>query len=1373
MIDTYISSSIAYRNKGSSSFSEFCLLNARLHSSCSSWGEFSIHGVTMNPRLLYALRQSTLIHWSASKRMILSANGYCRFLGVGEPDRACLVLCPQKERRVACLRWERCKSDLGHEGNVHEMLSLLTDIGGDCIRERNGKLSGESLINTDICKQGVRKIEKKGRLNDHSRKEKYVELDSLGITSKREDCVRVRNSKLGGESLRTADICRQGICKIEKKGRLNDHSSKEEECAELDSFRSSSKSGVGIKSVERYRGTRRDDSLREDILVGRKNGSSSSYYSVSSGGDIETSVDLISKADRRFPGKKDAWLMVNSEDDLHINHRKVIGESSNDYKNYSRQGRVDAFEGKFEQFQRYEDDKHCGESLKKINATVDRVNEESMGRNNRLKSDIMVSDSEWASMKEPENLTEPLEFSDSDTQRASTSQMLSKMRMKDREENSTSSVNLFHGTRENFTQRDQKVVGLTESRHESQNLMNISVICEDNTERASSNQKLVNTQLKYRKENTTSDVNLVAEGSRQFSKSDQPVIGQTESRKQSQQVSKISNSDIERTTSSRKHLRTTLDDRQQDSTSNTNLVQEASAQRTQTDQQLFRQTESRNESQKLTTISEIHLRGAERASSSQKLFETRINDQEENYREENLTSVVNKVQEAREHHNIKEERFVGRLGSSKESERLTKRLESYQSDTERAFSSQGVLNIKMKDREAKSMPVPHSEARKLQICSSNEEERTLRVMVTPSQSQTAARGSTIELEPTAYETKEGVSNTLYTHLHDVNDRTGRDEICEQHSELVVNDDALGSANRLDTSSTEFVGEFVDKVRQDISTSEDLTMESRHTSEIQKARTSSETNSTSQQSILDATVASKDEKYIQHNLSQYISEEFQVKEHGSSQSSPGTGTKGPSDKMWDVVGPSSQEPSGRGAAERGSSNVKLAEPTSPSNDGNALVRRSGRSLWSYIGDMFRKGWGAKSSSHESLTSEDWFSDHVPDDYGDENVKKGRRGIPKEPLLIKKSVDLTHPKTTPAQSQEASEGTSLRDKITQLEVSTSTSMGTLESGSKFRSPLSHGEENVGWIEDEKRRQVIPSSVVIVGSSLPSVGSSTSFANRLTTVIDKGEISESGKVQVPGSGFTELHEEPIDKTTKTSGTEKKDGELTQRKLKRSNQVVKERFDEWEEAFKLENEQRKIDEMFMREALLEAKKAADTWEVPVGAVLVQGGKIIARGCNLVEELRDSTAHAEMICIRDASNLLRTWRLAGTTLYVTLEPCPMCAGAILQARIDAVVWGAPNKLLGADGSWVSLFPSGEEGRNGSDLSDRTAGPIHPFHPKITIRRGILATECSDAMQQFFQLRRRKNKKQDHPSPSCLPVSTNPTKFFTKMRHIFTIMFCL
>ncbi|XP_020097690.1 tRNA(adenine(34)) deaminase, chloroplastic-like [Ananas comosus] len=246
-------------------------------------------------------------------------------------------------------------------------------------------------------------------------------------------------------------------------------------------------------------------------------------------------------------------------------------------------------------------------------------------------------------------------------------------------------------------------------------------------------------------------------------------------------------------------------------------------------------------------------------------------------------------------------------------------------------------------------------------------------------------------------------------------------------------------------------------------------------------------------------------------------------------------------------------------------------------------------------------------------------------------------------------------------------------------------------------------------------------------------------------------------------------------------KEAELKRRKLQRTDQVVKERFDQWEEAYRIEREQRKTDEFFMREALAEAQKAADMWEVPVGAVLVRNGEIFARGCNLVEELRDSTAHAEMVCIREASNFLQSWRLSETTLYVTLEPCAMCAGAILQARIDTVVWGAPNKLVGADGSWVRLFPGDGENNDFDRLSNNTAGPVHPFHPKITTRRGVLATECSEVMQQFFQLRRKKDKKSEKkleqepapPPPHQSYLPTHPVKFFTKVHGIFSMMFCL
>ncbi|KAG0567441.1 hypothetical protein KC19_7G135300 [Ceratodon purpureus] len=108
-----------------------------------------------------------------------------------------------------------------------------------------------------------------------------------------------------------------------------------------------------------------------------------------------------------------------------------------------------------------------------------------------------------------------------------------------------------------------------------------------------------------------------------------------------------------------------------------------------------------------------------------------------------------------------------------------------------------------------------------------------------------------------------------------------------------------------------------------------------------------------------------------------------------------------------------------------------------------------------------------------------------------------------------------------------------------------------------------------------------------------------------------------------------------------------------------------------------------FMKEALAEARKGAKKGEVPVGAVLVHNKKIIARFHNQVEAIGDPTAHAEMLCIRSAAAQLGGWRLTDVSMYVTLEPCPMCAGAILQGRVSELVWGARNSLLGADGSWI------------------------------------------------------------------------------------------
>ena len=146
--------------------------------------------------------------------------------------------------------------------------------------------------------------------------------------------------------------------------------------------------------------------------------------------------------------------------------------------------------------------------------------------------------------------------------------------------------------------------------------------------------------------------------------------------------------------------------------------------------------------------------------------------------------------------------------------------------------------------------------------------------------------------------------------------------------------------------------------------------------------------------------------------------------------------------------------------------------------------------------------------------------------------------------------------------------------------------------------------------------------------------------------------------------------------------------------------------------------DEAFMRVALELAKLAQEAGEVPVGAVVVRGGRIIGRGFNQPILSRDPIAHAEIVALRDAAQHLQNYRLNGCELFVTLEPCAMCAGAIMHARLARVVYGASDPKTGACGSVVNLFAE-------SRLNHQTA-----------VVGGLLAAECSELLQTFFAGRR-------------------------------------
>ena len=146
--------------------------------------------------------------------------------------------------------------------------------------------------------------------------------------------------------------------------------------------------------------------------------------------------------------------------------------------------------------------------------------------------------------------------------------------------------------------------------------------------------------------------------------------------------------------------------------------------------------------------------------------------------------------------------------------------------------------------------------------------------------------------------------------------------------------------------------------------------------------------------------------------------------------------------------------------------------------------------------------------------------------------------------------------------------------------------------------------------------------------------------------------------------------------------------------------------------------DKKFMWEAIKEAEKSAALDEVPVGAVIVKDNKIIARGHNLREKTHDPTSHAEIVAIRKACKKLKSWRLEGCTIYVTIEPCSMCAGTLLWTRIQRIVYGASDPKGGALGSSYNLF----EVKNIN------------HHPEIT--RGVLENRCSSLMTSFFRNKR-------------------------------------
>ncbi|KAH7569905.1 hypothetical protein JRO89_XS05G0016400 [Xanthoceras sorbifolium] len=1470
MHNSYFSSTLAsLKSNGSFSFSfndYSSLLNDRFDRtsssssttcsccSCCCCCAFATHNrLPIHPSYLYGLRQSTLIQCSPSRRLILGVGDryLCRFpvcdLDGGIYGVSCSIkktngnggFDRRRKGRFRCMvseeKSESCQ--FGDFNDAEAVISLLSE-----------EFSEEYLGGTGRNEKLAKRVEVEKR-HDCGREFYRGKKNKVEVV-KRENCAhefhRGKKTKVQVEKRENYG----GDCSRWRKKNVG-----------LDLLESDSNCEFESTIQLREEGYRRNEEnkalIRDENCRGRtKSSSSSSYHSFASSEEYESDKEVQGKEGEFVEESLRGFKKDSSRDEADRFKAEVkneFGRCSDD-----AEGHGEVLEPKYagagsrvEWDCRKKSEKKLTEVATEEAQSIKESSEIHLRRDRMHETDYAKASSSRKKLSDAEKKSSLAVNSDKETKRQydqmgvqdrkQYNQMgiqdatQSESRRKCEEVTNTAEIHVsdiektlqsqqqFNGREENLRmgehhQRIGLIARNDDLRANLQQGSRTSEILDIDTERISDLQRHSESTVKVREEDTTLGKSSSQGTEEQYKRRDERIIGQIDLRPKPEH-SEIS---VPRDTNSKKSSIVQSETRMKNQEEHTRLLSisypEAKGQQSQIDHKHHERTQSKKGSQDLTGLSVDRTSDMNIHTESQRIAETRITNQEHT-----LPSVVKPIRETRGRHNQTDEK-VQQTTSRKEAQKPT-RLSTFVKSPEESSSLQSSSKL-----------LSQAGAQQIYV----EDERNSQAILTPPPSQLVARGSVhvdrtsgIAVQEVSSKSSESGSSTFYTHsgartpdLHDESYGRGRrGEASDEPLELISPEDALGSAQRLEELSMQFIGEFVEKARHEVSTSEmqkekkaaetrviyegekqwqknsgqygsedfqlkgqdsrqssesygakghlDLishedVLESAHrfeessmhfvgefaekarhgvsTSEIQKEKKASEEK-----------VVYEGEKQRQKNSGQSGSEDFQLKRRESKRSSGSSRSKGPSDEMWDVTDPS----------------VQPAETETPKSNiaaGAAIVKKSGRSLWSIMADIVRLRWGShaetptsaarsdgKSSSNESISSETWFSGRESDKNSDENVKRERRST------LQEATPAHQPKLrkTSTQTQgEASDSVRSLKKVKQLEADmTSSSKGI---SSNF------GEENFGQIADEKNFQGTASGMEIVPSS-------STLPTRIIRRPSVEEISETGRTEMSESGSMEQLVQSSVSLTAVSGSAGKDGELKQRRLQRNKQVFRDRFDEWEEAYQLESDQRKCDEIFMREALLEAKKAADTWEVPVGAVLVQHGKIIARGCNLVEELRDSTAHAEMICIRVASNVLRTWRLAETTLYVTLEPCPMCAGAILQARIPTLVWGAPNKLLGADGSWVRLFPDGGEGGGSSEPSDKPPAPVHPFHPKMTIRRGVLATECAEVMQQFFQLRRRKKEKNvdsPHP-PSCLPVANHPSKILTKMQNMFHMMFCL
>ncbi|KAJ8445394.1 hypothetical protein Cgig2_010752 [Carnegiea gigantea] len=1428
---SYTSSVISLRTPLSFNDYTYCS-NERCPSSyCSCCCSFSINSpgfiVPINPSFLYGLRQSTLIQWPPSRRLILGAGDqYCFRAPVSDVGRFCDGECSCVKRERVDIFFGRCKEKCC-------VKKRSVDVSVNTIRSRMGRRDYQcstigdaeamlSLLGEEAFEECLDVRERRRSLSKHGnviRKQNVVCEDSKG---RKEDL----GSGLGGPSSKY----RLEVGKVKSKDEVNERREKREVLLKGEERRSrrkeSSSENLGgqldvaeaVSSKlryreEDYRSEERENFSKEEARWSRRHESSSSYYSASDTSDLESDVEVEiqderyvgesstmhekdtrqfgsvvigeenKKESRRYRDERDKLLRSGEQVNSRVgsfavsdSRKKLEGiviseETKNDPKSYIDERNQQS------QTIRHDDSRVASSAewdwrKKSEKRLTEESAEETKARKDSVVRHSQMSQAHESSSAKASRSEKQFDYQEqgSSSRVSSHGQLRSCIKKDDqvseysksssRNEQSTQTARYNVETTSNMQRRsnqwedDMMVVGQsveetgceyckTCGRTMQQNKTQTAL--EQRTELSQNRDDVRSTatvqgQSKSRLEKQKSLTSLQTSVQQKNEHHDQMthlVTGQVKTRRKLQNCSEAVDTHdnyVESTLSSRQQSETRMETLEQNSSS---LIsrQELKGPLEKSDGKFIKETKSSSGISSLqahSTYAKINRQSAsEQHMHNEQIYSTKVKSEKElvqkhRYIDETIvrsklgTEVERPIVDA-----VYTGNFSGEASASQPSTALIQQFSEGETDVALQIStlspSSDSLSSSMRNDFGGIVQVGtgsvyiHPQART--PSAADEVSSGIELYVEPSKEDAIGsaecmeessihifsgfveemkhEGSTsqtrMERTTPQQDSKHQVgASSLYVHPQ-ARTPSSFDEVSCNRSESY--EYALISAERMEESAIQIVGEFVEKMQHEASTSESTIMK--------------------KPSQLDS--RPQDEKYMLKGSSQSDSENTIIEKQESRHSSGRSETKGPSDDMWDAKDHFGQESSEAESSNGVSSNVS--------------VRRTGKSLWNIVAGIFRVlhaetqkssvKEGGRGSSNQSASGEAWSSEDEEDEANGDSTKSA--SLPEEPTS---SVQPPQRRASTKCQREDLGAVILDDRMKHVEVGASSSSSVLQTSS-LSGGVSSGP-NTNWNIAMEMSQPTPSALMV-----PHAGRS----GRSHGVEEIEEAGHSAGEQ----GVQSFH---VRQTGLKPASGATDAEVKKRKLQRSNQVLNERYYEWETAYRHEREQRKVDEIFMREALVEAKKAADSWEVPVGAILVQNGNVIARGYNLVEELRDSTAHAEMICIREASNFLRTWRLSETTLYVTLEPCPMCAGAILQARVGTLVWGAPNRLLGADGSWIRLFP-GVEGEERPEVAEKPAAPVHPFHPNMKIRRGVLEAECAGIMQQFFQLRRRREKKSE------------------------------